>query len=169
MRERIGPNRFFSISYESLTSQPELSMRLLCKFLGVRFNPSMLEFYKSDEARRAAESSDLWGNVARPIIAGNTRKFLHEASEEDIRLFESVAGNVLTTLGYDLAHISHGARRIVSEEDIGRFEAENRRLKEEALRRTDVENLMRLDRQTTLVHEIRLRGQMAPPSMRAIA
>jgi hypothetical protein len=98
-------------------------MRQLCKFLGVRFSPSMLEFYKSDEARRAAESSDLWSNVVRPIMAGNTRKFLHEASEEDIRLFESVAGDVLTALGYDLARIPRGPRRMVSEEDIGRFEA----------------------------------------------
>ena len=70
MRERIGPERFFSISYESLTSEAERSMRLLCKFLGVRFNPSMLEFYKSDEARRAAESSELWGNVVKPIMEG---------------------------------------------------------------------------------------------------
>ena len=83
-------------------------------------------------------------------------------------MFESVAGNVLTALGYELARIPRGARRIVSEEDIGRFDAENRRLKEEALRRTDAEHLMHLDRQTNLVHEIRLRGQMAPPSMRAI-
>lgn len=168
MRERIGPNRFFSISYELLTSQPELSMRQLCKFLGVRFSPSMLEFYKSDEARRAAESSDLWSNVVRPIMPGNTRKFLHEASEEDIRLFESVAGDVLTALGYELARIPRGPRRMVSKEDIGRFEAENRRLKEEALARTNAEHFMRLERQTNLVHEIRLRGQMAPPDMRAI-
>jgi hypothetical protein len=168
MRERIGPNRFFSISYESLTSQPELSMRQLCKFLGVRFSPSMLEFYKSDEARRAAESSDLWSNVVRPIMAGNTRKFLHEASEEDIGLFESVAGDVLTALGYDLARIPRGPRRMISKEDIGRFEAENRRLKEEALAQTNMEHFMHLERQTNLVHEIRLRGQMAPPGMRAI-
>jgi len=168
MRERIGPNRFFSISYESLTSQPEQSMRQLCKFLGVRFSPSMLEFYNSDEAKRAADSSDLWSNVVRPVMAGNTRKFLHEASEEDIRLFESVAGNVLTALGYDLARIPRGARRMVSEEDIGRFEAENRRLKEAALASANVEHFMHLERQMNLVHEIRLRGQMAPPGMRAV-
>ncbi len=169
MRERIGPSRFFSISYESLTSQPELSMRLLCKFLGVRFNPSMLDFHKSDEARRAAASNEMWGNVTQPIMTGNTRKFLREASEEDIRLFESVAGNALITLGYDLARIPRGARRIISDEDVGRFEAENRRLKEEALRHARMESFMRLDRQTTLMHEIRLRGQMAPPNTRAIS
>jgi len=31
-----------------------------------------------------------------------------------------------------------------------------------------MEHFMRLERQTNLVHEIRLRGQMAPPDMRAI-
>ena len=168
MRERIGPSRFFSISYESLTSEPELSMRLLCKFLGVRFNQSMLEFYKSDEARRAAESSELWGNVVKPIMADNTRKFLRDASEEDIRIFESVAGDVLSTLGYDSLYVPHGDETMFSVADIQRFDEENRRLKEEVLDRTNVADLKRRDRQTTLIQEIRERGQMAP-GMRATA
>lgn len=169
MRERIGPSRFFSISYESLTAEPEMSMRLLCKFLGVRFNKSMLEFYKSDEARRAAESSELWGNVVKPIMADNTRKFLRDASEEDIRIFESVAGDVLGALGYDRLYVPRGAETMFSEADIRRFDEENLRLKEEVLDRTDAEDLRRRDRQATLIQEIRERGQMAPPAMRAIA
>ncbi len=169
MRERIGPSRFFSISYESLTSEPEMSMRLLCKFLGVRFDNSMLEFYKSDEARRAAASSELWGNVVRPIMADNTRKFLRDASEEDIRIFESVAGDVLGALGYDRLYVARGAETAITEADIRRFDEENLRLKEEVLDRTDTADLKRRDRQAALVQEIRERGQMAPPSMRAIA
>jgi hypothetical protein len=169
MRERIGPARFISISYESLTGEPELTMRLLCKFLGVRFSASMLEFYKSDEARRAAESSDLWGNVAKPIMANNTRKFLREVGESDIRLFESVAGDVLEALGYDCLYVPQGERTIYSLEEIRQFEAENRRLKEEVLQRTSGDDLQRRDRQDGLIQEIRNRGQMSPPSMRAIA
>jgi hypothetical protein len=169
MRERIGPSRFISISYESLTSEPELTMRLLCKFLGVRFNQKMLEFYMSDEARRAAESSDLWGNVARPIMADNTRKFLRDASQEDIRIFESVAGDVLSALGYECMYVPEGAKPAFSEEEIRHFNAENRRLKDEVLQRASADDLKRRDRQATLIQEIRDRGQMAPPSMRAIA
>lgn len=169
MRERIGPSRFFSLSYESLTGDPELSMRLLCKFLGVRFNASMLEFYKSDEAKRAAESSELWGNVVKPIMADNTRKFLRDASQEDIRIFESVAADVLGALGYEPLYVTPGAKAVFSEEEIRRFDAENRRLKEEVLDRTSAEDIKRRDRQATLIQEIRERGQMSPPSMRAIA
>ena len=169
MRERIGPSRFISISYESLTSEPELTMRLLCKFLGVRFSPSMLEFYKSDEAKRAAESSQLWGNVAKPIMANNTRKFLSEASESDIRIFESVAGDALHALGYQTLYVPQGAKRDFSQQEIQLFNAENLWLKEEVLRRTSAEDLKRRDCQSGLIQEIRDRGQMSPPSMRAIA
>ena len=169
MRERIGPSRFFSISYESLTSEPEMSMRLLCKFLGVRFDNSMLEFYKSDEARRAAESSELWGNVIKPIMADNTRKFLRDASREDIRIFESVAGDVLSALGYDCFYVQRGGETTFTAADIRRFDDENLRLKEEALDRTGAADLKRRDRQATLIQEIRERGQMAPPSMRTIS
>ncbi|MBI3569766.1 MAG: sulfotransferase [Gammaproteobacteria bacterium] len=169
MRERIGPSRFISISYESLTGEPELTMRLLCKFLGVRFSPSMLEFYKSDEARRAAESSELWGNVARPIMAGNTRKFLRDASQEDIRVFESVAGDVLSALNYERLYVPSGGEMVFSTEDIRRFDAENLRLKQEVLDRASAADIKRRDRQTGLIQEIHDRGQMSPPSMRAIA
>ena len=169
MRERIGPSRFFSISYESLTSEPEMSMRLLCKFLGVRFDNSMLEFYKSDEARRAAESSELWGNVIKPIMADNTRKFLRDASGEDIRIFESVAGDVLSALGYDCFYVQRGGDTTFTAEDIRRFDDENLRLKEEALDRTGAAGLVRRDRQATLIQEIRERGPLAPPSMRTIS
>lgn len=169
MRDRIGPSRFFSISYESLTGEPEMTMRLLCKFLGVRFNKSMLDFYKSDEARRAAESSELWGNVVKPIMADNSRKFLREASKEDIGIFESVAGDVLSVLGYDRVYVPRGGETKFSAEDIRRFDEENLRLKEEVLDRTSAADLQRRDRQAALIQEIRERGQMSPPAMRAIA
>ncbi|MDP2707812.1 MAG: sulfotransferase, partial [Burkholderiales bacterium] len=169
MRERIGPSRFISISYESLTSEPALTMRLLCKFLGVRFSPSMLEIYKTDEAKRAAESSELWSNVAKPIMAGNTRKFLRDASQDDIRVFESVAGDVLSALNYECMYIPRGVKTVFSQEETRRFDAENLRLKEEVLQRTSADDLKRRDRQSGLIQEIRERGQMSPPSMRAIA
>jgi hypothetical protein len=169
MRERIGPDRFISISYESLTSEPEHTMRMLCKSLGVRFNKKMLEFYKSDEAKRAAESSDLWGNVAKPIMADNTRKFLRDASQEDIRIFESVASDVLNALGYECMYVPEGAKPAFSEQEIRHFDAENRRLKDEVLQRTSADDLKRRDRQSGLIQEIHERGQMSPPSMRAIA
>jgi hypothetical protein len=117
----------------------------------------MLEYHKSEEARRAAESSALWGNVVKPVMADNTRKFLREASEEDIGIFESVAGDVLDALGYERVYVPRGKERTFSEADIRRFDEENKRLKEEVLRGVDTEDLKRRDRQSGLLSEIKQR------------
>jgi len=155
------PERFANISYEELTSSTEATMRRLCEFLGVAYHESMLEFYKSEEAQRAAGSSALWGNVVKPVMADNTRKFLRQASEEDIRIFESVAGDVLDALGYDRIYVPRGQERRFTEAELRQFDEENRRLKEEILRGTDADDLKRRDRQSALLAEIRRRQDTA--------
>jgi hypothetical protein len=66
-------------------------------------------------------------------------------------------------------YVPEGAKPAFSEQEIRHFDAENRRLKDEVLQRASADDLKRRDRQATLIQEIRDRGQMAPPSMRAIA
>ncbi len=156
-RSITPPERFINVSYEELTSRTEDTMRRLCAFLGVEYSPSMLEYHKSEEARRAADSSALWGNVVRPVMSDNTRKFLREASEEDISIFESVAGDVLDALGYERVYVPRGKERKFSEADLRRFDEENKRLKEEVLRGVDSEDLKRRDRQSGLLSEIKRR------------
>lgn len=156
-RSITPPERFINVTYEELTSRTEDTMRRLCAFLGVTYSPSMLEYHKSEEARRAAESSALWGNVVKPVMSDNTRKFLREASEEDISIFESVAGDVLDALGYERIYVPRGKERKFSEADIRRFDEENKRLKEEVLRGVDTEDLKRRDRQSGLLSEIKQR------------
>ena len=161
--ERVGRQRFFSVSYEELTMSPEQAMRRLCKFLGVEYQESMLAFHQSSEARRAAASSDLWGNVTSPVMRDNSKKFLHEAGPEDIEIFESVAGEVLDRLGYKRQRLQPGEERRFSEDDIRWFDAENERLKQEVLGRVDPEDLERRDRQASFIRLIQTRLMQLPP------
>lgn len=163
-RDTTPPERFANISYEELTARPEATMQRMCTFLGVAYHESMLEFYTSEEAKKAAESSALWGNVVKPIMADNTRKFMREASEEDISIFESVAGDVLDALGYERVYVPRGKERQFTEAELRHFDAENKRLKEEVLRGTDQEDLKRRDRQSALLVEIRHRQEAATAS-----
>jgi hypothetical protein len=157
-RDIVPPTRFSSISYEELTAKPEESMKRLCTFLGASYHPSMLEFHKSDEAKRAADSSALWSNVVKPVMADNTRKFLREAGEEDIRVFEWVAGDMLDALGYDRVCTQHGEKHQFTEADVRGFDEENKRLKEEVMRGVDQEDLKRRDQQASLLAEIKKRA-----------
>lgn len=159
-RAIVPTERFASVSYEELTARPEETMRRLCAFLGATYHPRMLNFYTSEEAKRTADSSELWGNVVKPIIADNTRKFLREASPDNISIFESVAGETLDALGYKRAFIQRGQERQFTPMDLRFFDVENKRLKEEVLRGVDQEDLKRRDRQATLIAEIRGRQKL---------
>jgi len=158
LRRKIPPERFFNLSYEQLTESAEETARSLCAFLNVSYNDSMLEFHKSMEARKTASSSSLWANVAKPVITKNSRKFLKEASETDIRIFESVAGETMDALGYERALVKKGKELRFSEDDLSAFDKENRKLKEETSKQINLADLGQRDRQENLLKEIMARG-----------
>jgi hypothetical protein len=160
-RTKIPAKRFFNLSYEALTSEPEKTARALCSFLGVTYKPSMLEFYKSGEAKRAASASNLWENVTNPVMRQNTRKFLKEAREEDIRIFESVAGTSMDQLGYDRLFARKGQELQFGQEQIRQFDAENKRLKDEIRKTIDPADLKRRGIQESVIREIVARGAKA--------
>jgi hypothetical protein len=159
MRERVGPRRFFSIRYEDLTANPEPTMQALCEFLGYRYTPSMLDFHRTDEAKKAAGSSDLWGNVVNPVMADNSRKFLREMTKEDLTLFERVAGDALEALGYERVATVKGEKTEFTAQQVHDFDQENKRLKDEVLSKVDPEDLKRRDQQAGLIQQIRHRQQ----------
>jgi sulfotransferase family protein len=160
-RSKIPVKRFFNLSYEALTAEPEKTARGLCRFLEVPYKPAMLEFYKSGEAKRAASASNLWENVTSPVMRQNTRKFLKEAREEDIRIFESVAGGSLDRLGYERFFAKNGHELHFSSEQIRQFDSENKRLKDEIRARIDPADLKRRGVQEALIKEIAARGSKA--------
>ncbi len=160
-RDKIPAKRFFNLSYEALTAEPEKTARALCEFLGVNYRPSMLEFYKSGEAKRAASASNLWENVTNPIMRQNTGKFLREAAEDDIRVFESVAGASIDRLGYKRAFVKKREELTFSAEQVRQFDAENKRLKEEIRKGVDPADLKRRVLQENLIKEITARGSKA--------
>ena len=156
-RKRVPSKRFFNLSYEELTTDTERAIRSLCAFLGVEYKASMLEFHKSAEAKRAASASNLWENVTNPLMRNNSRKFLKEARQNDIRIFESVAGDSMDVLGYERLFAKKGEELRFSHDEIRGFDAENKRLKEVVRERTDPEDLERRKRQESVIKEISAR------------
>jgi hypothetical protein len=90
-------------------------------------------------------------------MKNNSRKFLREAGERDIRIFESVAGHALDALGYDLVYVTMGEETVFSESEVAAFTAENDRLKEEVKKLIDPADLIRRDLQNSLLKDIKAR------------
>ena len=156
-KEVVDEERFYCVSYEQLTQQPEDTARSLCDFLGTDYVPSMLDFHKSSEAKNAAKSSDLWGNVASPILNNNSGKYLAEMSLSDISIFESVAGSVLDALGYERNTVQEGEEKVFSSDEINDFDKQNQRKKQEKLLNVDEQDKQRRARQSQFLDEIRAR------------
>lgn len=157
LRQCIEPSRFFNISYEELTFQPEKSAQNLCEFLGVDYTPSMLNFHETDEAKNAAASSNLWSNVTNPVMQNNSKKYLKDMHFVDIQIFESVAGHILDQLGYEREHIAKGEECLFTQEAIEEFNQNNKRMKLAALMNVDKEDLDRRNRQNSLLNKIKSR------------
>jgi len=156
--EQIDPERVFCISYELLTQSPRKVAKSLCRFLGVKYTDSMMDFYKTSEAKNAASSSQLWGNVTNPVMSNNSGKYKTELCGNDIKIFESVAGHVLDKLGYERELIQKGKEIKFTNSDIELFNRLNEFKKNEIKSAIDKKDIQRRERQTVLINEIRSRS-----------
>ncbi|MGP1435315.1 MAG: sulfotransferase family protein [Phocaeicola sp.] len=128
VRSIVPAKRFISLSYEELIVDPEGTVRSLCQKLGVLYTNKVMDYYKSSESKHTAIAGKMWQNVIKPVLKNNSKKFLKEMSPNDICIFESVAGNVLKELGYEL-YTDSDKLCSFSEDEITLFMEENDRLK----------------------------------------
>ncbi len=153
VRERVGSGRCFDVCYEDLTADPEPLLRSLTDFLGIAFQPSMMEFHRSSEAREASRSSQLWQNLGQPLIRNNSKKFLTGLTREEVEIVESVAGADLERLGYERVYVPAGQERVFDSEQVAAFSKENERLKHEHRSAMDAEDAERRSHQLSLLTE----------------
>lgn len=155
---RVPASRYMALSYEELTSNPESTLSLLCRWLDIEFSPTMLDFHASDEASKTAASGKMWENVKKPVMATNSKKWLKSLSTEQIVDFESVAGESLVQLGYELAVVDKlQPARAFDAEAKARLDTENRQRKAEVKETLPPEDLAARKPQDDLLASIRSR------------
>jgi hypothetical protein len=156
LSRRVHESQFIALSYEELTSRPEPALRRLCGFLGAEYSPKMMEFHRSAEAQRTAVTG-LWSNVNQPVDSKNSNKFLREASTEEIRHFESVAGESLDELNYPRHCSERGKQYRISSATLSALDQENKQLRARARKLTKPVDLKLRKPQARLMESIRVR------------
>jgi len=112
----LGSSRYREVRYETLVEDPESTVRSLCEFIDLPFDPRMLRYY---------EQEDLFGHRSKPHAEGRTKEGHHnkpptkglrdwrnQMSKKDLTLFEVAAGDLLDELGYErgMARIARWAK-----------------------------------------------------------
>lgn len=104
----LGPERYMEVRYEDIVTTPEIVARQVCEFLGLEFEEAMLQYHeKSAEFIANTKDPGAFKNLSKPITAG-LRDWEDEISGSDQQLFEAIAGDLLTELGYSLSAPSPG-------------------------------------------------------------
>ncbi len=149
LEKKLSSDRFYKLNYETLIAYPEQTVKSLCEFLGIEYVDSMLSFYESKTSKLTAEAGEMWSNLKKPIMKDNTGKYKSAFKDNDLEIFETVAGGVLVELGYDLHSDANPSNHntysetLLSEENIKAYTALNAQLKKEVLsqaRPSDLEN-----------------------------
>ncbi|MBA2313447.1 MAG: sulfotransferase [Actinobacteria bacterium] len=110
----LGPDRYIEVTYEDFVVAPEPHLRRLCDFIDVEFEPGMLDY-------KETASDEILGRAARynPLVRerprAEVRAWKDQMSPQQVEIFEAVAGDVLSELGYERLYPAPGARaRVVA-------------------------------------------------------
>jgi hypothetical protein len=90
---------YLELSYEELVQQPREVMRRVCDFIGEPFDDAVLR--RSGLPRDPLNPFAITHTMGAEIVSANCAKWKTQMPARDRVLFESVAGNLLETLGYE--------------------------------------------------------------------
>jgi hypothetical protein len=101
MREgrSMEPGHYIEMVYEDLVEDPLGEVKTLCEFIDLEFEPGMLDY--TENARSAMLPS---AKVLNPHVSEKpraVRTWQTEMPNEHVEIFEAVAGDTLSELGYE--------------------------------------------------------------------
>lgn len=96
-QRQINPDNFYLLRYEDLASDPERFVQEICKFVGITFEPKMLEFHTTinnvKEQKFVKEISVVHPNILNPVNTAQINKWKKSLSANELNLIEyCVAG-----------------------------------------------------------------------------
>ncbi|MGH2664100.1 MAG: sulfotransferase family protein [Actinomycetota bacterium] len=98
----LGPSRYVEVRYEDLVSDTERTVRSMCTFVGLSYEPEMLRFHERAESIWMGLDAAAHRNLDRPPTQG-LRDWRSEMTRSEVALFETLAGDLLVELGYERA------------------------------------------------------------------
>jgi len=99
----LGASRYRLVRYEDLTASPEEVVADLCGFLELPFEAAMLRYYEQPDRVFAGLDGQAHHERLRLPVTKGLRDWRTDMAVEDVARFESVAGDTLAELGYELS------------------------------------------------------------------
>jgi hypothetical protein len=112
--------RYVEARYEDLVREPEATLRRICEFIDLDWDPGMLTYHERAAERLSEMAGELRAEgghatqeagyrvanhepTTRPPDPSKLDKWRREMPAEELTAYEAVAGGMLTDLGYELS------------------------------------------------------------------
>jgi hypothetical protein len=112
--------RYVEARYEDLVREPEATLRRICEFIDLDFDPGMLTYHERAAERLSEMAGELRAEgghatqeagyrvanhepTTRPPDPSKLDKWRREMPADELTAYEAVAGGMLTDLGYELS------------------------------------------------------------------
>lgn len=96
---------YYKIKYEDLVSNPEKYMTEMLEFIGLYFNPEILEFYKIESLIKDDIDYHKFMKFHSKLLNPISNKYIYgwktKMTNQDVKYFDNAIGNVAELAGYD--------------------------------------------------------------------
>lgn len=93
------PKLSYQVDYESLVTSPEITLKNLLKFLGLKYEPAMLTNFNNSQRQQGIEDPKI--KFTQTIHSDSIGRWEKDLSKEQIKLAKSLMSNIADKLGYE--------------------------------------------------------------------
>lgn len=97
---KIGEDRFLEVRYEQLVTEPLSILQRVCEFVGIAFDPKMLEFWRQPTTLEH-RYRNRHKNLSRPISSSSIGRWRERLSKEQQVYVNMKTSELLSYLDYD--------------------------------------------------------------------
>ncbi len=97
--KKIPIKNKITIRYEDLLVNPEETMQLVCSKVGVEYEATMFDFYKTSSSQTGEHHSKL---IFSPINKKNKYKWKENLTAREVKIFNMLAGHYLRKYNYEV-------------------------------------------------------------------
>ena len=99
LQRRLSDNQFLEVRYENLVSEPAETLKKVCKFIGVEYKASMLDFWKSPTTIEH-KYNEYHRNLSKPVFTDSIGKWTERLSPDEQQYVLAKTSGLLQRLGY---------------------------------------------------------------------
>ena len=102
--KKNNPGTVLTVRYEDLVSEPAKHLEEICKFLGVDYDPAMLDFHREANGkmydRLGVFIDKFHSNIRNPVNTNKVEVWKKKMDPEQVRIADHIAGEDAETYGY---------------------------------------------------------------------